>query len=183
MVLISLITAWAVPRVGSFFYADQLKMTGRKLVVLMHRASQLAQQFQVPYLLTYREQEREFVLRPEREPDVSAGSQNQTRPGPQGDGTQTDEPGTDKLTDQQRQERRLALGDGVTVRDLWTWYGGLYFAEAMTIRFSPNGYAEPTVLHLRKGEEQEMSIIVSPFLGNVQVRDGYVLPEKANVFQ
>lgn len=183
MVLIGLITAWAVPRLGEFFYADQLKMSGRKLVALMHRASQLAQQFQAPYLLTYREQERTFVLRPEREPKAPGESRNLASPGQQSDGVQAEEPREEDLTDQQRKERRLALGDGVTVRDLWTWYGGLHFAEAMALRFSPNGYVEPTVIHLRQGEEQEMSIIVSPFLGTVQVREGYVLPEKANVFQ
>ncbi|MCL1980993.1 MAG: prepilin-type N-terminal cleavage/methylation domain-containing protein [Proteobacteria bacterium] len=67
MVLIAVIASFAVPRFGSFIYADQLKMTVRKLVGLIHRSAQMARQDQIPYLLTYKPGERIFVAKAEEQ--------------------------------------------------------------------------------------------------------------------
>jgi general secretion pathway protein H len=71
----------------------------------------------------------------------------------------------------------------VTVRDLWSWYGGPRLSDAFVIRFTKNGYVEPTIIHLRKEDGQEISVVLSPFLGKVNIVDGYVLPEKETLFQ
>jgi len=157
MALMALVASFAVPRIGDFFYADQLKVTVRKLVGLIHRSSQLAQRQQIPYVLTYRPDERAFVAAPEeragrRETDGGA-------------------------------EERLRLADTVTLRDLWSWYGGVQAGEGAVIRFNKNGYVEPTVIHLRTDGDEEMSVILTPFLGKVKIVDGYVLPETETVFQ
>ena len=55
MALIALITSFAVPQIASFLYADQLKVTVRKLVGLIHQSSQLALRHQAPYLLRYQQ--------------------------------------------------------------------------------------------------------------------------------
>ncbi|WP_028318824.1 pilus assembly FimT family protein [Desulfobulbus elongatus] len=157
MALMALIASFAMPRIGDFFYADQLKVTVRKLVGLIHRSSQLAQRHQLPYVLAYRPGERLFVARPEERAGAGA----------------TDTP----------REDRLSLAGTVTVRDLWSWYGGLHDEEAVVIRFNKNGYVEPTVIHLREEDGQEMSVILTPFLGKVKVVDGYVLPETEALFQ
>jgi general secretion pathway protein H len=116
----------------------------------------LAQRHQVPYLLTYQHQERTFVVGPEK---------------------------IEKKESVEKKENRLQLNDTVTVLDLWSWYGGLRSSDAVVIRFSKNGYVEPTVIHLRKDDGQEMSVVLSPFVGKVQIVDGYVLPEKETLFQ
>jgi prepilin-type N-terminal cleavage/methylation domain-containing protein len=156
MVLIAMIASFAVPQIGNFIYADRLKVTTRKLVALIHRSSQLAQRQQASYLLTYQQRDNTFVV----EPEIG-----------------------EKKEPDRKKENRLQLTEAVAVRDLWSWYGGLLPADAIVIRFSKNGYVEPTIIHLRKDDGQEMSVVLSPFLGKVQVMDGYVLPEKENLFQ
>lgn len=156
MALIGLTASFAVPQIASFLYADQLKVSVRKLVGLIHRSSQLAQQQQVPYLLTYNNSERFFAVGPEK---VEEKVQNE------------------------KKENRMQLADAVTVRDLWSWYGGSRSSDAFVIRFNKNGYVEPTVIHLRKDNGQEISVVLSPFLGKVRIVDGYVLPEKEALFQ
>lgn len=158
MALIGLTVSFAVPQIASFLYADQLKVSVRKLVGLIHRSSQLAQQQQVPYLLTYKRQERVFIVGPE----TTAA----------------------KIKDEiEKKENRMQLAEAVAVRDLWSWYGGPRSSEEVVIRFNKNGYVEPTVIHLRKDDGQEISVVLSPFLGKVRIVDGYVLPEKEALFQ
>lgn len=157
MALIGLTVSFAVPQIASFLYADQLKVTVRKLVGLIHRSSQLAQQQQIPYKLTYKSSERSFVVGPET----------------------VEKKEKDRV---EKKENRLQLADSVTVRDLWSWYGGPRSSEEVVIRFNKNGYIEPTIMHLRKDDGQEISVVLSPFLGKVRIVDGYVLPEKEALF-
>ena len=156
MTLIGLMASFAVPQIANFLFADQLKVTTRKLVGLIHRTSQLAQQHQVPYLLIYRPGERLFVAMREEDKDK-----------------QEDE----------RSTNRLQLADAVSVRDVWSWYGTSHPLDGFAIRFSRNGYVEPTVIYLHKEGDQEMSLVLSPFLSQVRVMDGHVLPDKRTLFQ
>jgi prepilin-type N-terminal cleavage/methylation domain-containing protein len=157
MALIALIASFSVPQIAGFLYADQLKVSVRKLVGLIHQSSQLAQRYQAPYLLTYQPKERTFIVGPERNQ-----KQEQT----------------------ETQENRLQLADSVSVRDLWSWYGGTRTSGELVIRFNKNGYVEPAIIHLRKDDDgQEISVVLSPFLGKVNIVDGYVLPEKEALFQ
>lgn len=156
MALIAVTASFAVPQIANFLFADQLKVSVRKLVGLVHRTSQLAQQQQVPYLLTYQQMERVFTVRPERVEENAAA---------------------------QKKENRLQLDDSVAVRDLWSWYGGRSEADAVVIRFTKNGYVEPTIVHLQRSDGEELSVILSPFLGKVQVVSGYVQPDKELLFQ
>jgi len=158
MALIGLTASFAVPQIASFLYADQLKVSVRKLVGLIHRSSQLAQQQQIPYLLTYKHQERAFIVGPET---IAAKKKDEI----------------------EKKENRMQLAEAVAVRDLWSWYGGPRSSEEVVIRFNKNGYVEPTIMHLRKDDGQEISVVLSPFLGKVRIVDGYVLPEKEALFQ
>lgn len=156
MVLIALTTSLAVPRISDFLYADQLKVTARKLVGLINQSSQLAQRRQVPYLLKYIDGERRFVVEPEQAENES---------------------------DTKNKERGLRLAQAVTVRDFWTWYGGTRSSGALVIRFNKNGYVEPTVIHLREEGGQELSVLLTPFLGKIQIVEKYVTPERNASFQ
>jgi prepilin-type N-terminal cleavage/methylation domain-containing protein len=162
MALIALITSFAVPQIASFLYADQLKVTVRKLVGLIHQSSQLALRHQAPYLLRYQHNDRTFVVGPEKVEEKEQEKEKEKA---------------------ERKENRLRLSDAVTVQDLWSWYAGSRPPEEFVIRFSKNGYVEPTVIHLRKDDGREISVVLSPFLGKVQIVDGHVLPEKEALFQ
>ena len=156
MVLLAVTVSLAVPRLAAFLYSDQLKTGVRRLVGLIHQCSQLAQRQQVPYLLRYIDGEHRFVVEPERRREEDGAV---------------------------AKERGLLLSDSVRVQDLWTWYGGTRAGEDFVIRFTKGGYVEPTVIHLRETGGQEISVVLSPFLGKVEVRDHYVTPESDGVFQ
>ncbi len=156
MVLIALTTSLAVPAISNFLYTDQLKVTVRKLVGLINQSSQLAQRHQAPYLLKYIDGERRFVVEPEQ-------AENETAT--------------------EKKERGLRLAEQVTVKDFWTWYGGTVSSDALVIRFNKNGYVEPTVIHLQEEGGQEISVLLTPFLGKVEIVNSYVTPDKDASFQ
>lgn len=153
MALIALTVSFAVPQIADFLYADQLKATVRKLVGLIHQSSRLAQREQTAYLLTYSETERLFVVESERKAEKTQGRTEPT-----------------KLS--------LHLNDSVQVGDFWSWYGGQRSGADRVVRFSKEGYVEPTILYLRKDDGREMSVVLSPFLGKVQIIDSHVAPDK-----
>ncbi len=151
MVLIALTISLAVPKISNFLYTDQLKVAVRKLVGLINESSQLALRYQAPYLLKYIDRERRFVVEPEQRDDRENPAKN---------------------------DRSLRLNESVILKDLWSWYGGTRSSQEFVIRFNKNGYVEPTVIHLRDEGGKEMSVVLSPFLGKVQVVGSYVTPDK-----
>ena len=156
MVLIAITTSLAVPKISNFLYSDQLKVAVRRLVGLINQSSQLAQRQQAPYLLKYIDGERRFVVEPEQ-----IESEKNTA----------------------KSDRGLHLVESITVKDLWSWYGGTRSAEDFVIRFNKSGYVEPTVIHLRDEGSHEMSVVLSPFLGKIQIIGDYVMPDKDAFFQ
>jgi prepilin-type N-terminal cleavage/methylation domain-containing protein len=42
------------------------------------------------------------------------------------------------------------------------------------ILFTPDGWVEHALIHLRDGEDRDFTLIVSPLMGNTELRDGYV---------
>ena len=156
MLLIALTVSFAVPRFADFLYTDQFKVTARKLVGLINQTSQLAQRHQAPYLLLYIAGERRFVVEPEQQVDGMHSGQN---------------------------DRGFRLVESVSVKDLWSWYGGTRLAEEFVIRFNKNGYVEPTVIHLSDTGGQELSVVLSPFMGKVQIVGSYVEPDRDVIFQ
>lgn len=153
MALIALTAAFAVPQFGGFFAGDRMKSTVRKLVGLVHQTAGLARRYQEPYLLQYREAERRFVAVPERDKE-----EKQAREGEQ------------KIL-------ALAVGDAVVVGEFWSWYSGSVAGNQRVIRFSKEGYIEPTILYIGRQDGPEMSVILPPFLGKIRVEDRHVVPE------
>lgn len=153
MALIALTAAFAMPQFGGFFAGDRMKTTVRKLVGLVHQTAGLARRYQEPYLLQYREGERRFVAVPERDKE-----EKQEREGEQ-------------------KTLSLTVGDAVTVGEFWSWYGGSLEGKERVIRFSREGYIEPTILYFGGEDGPEMSLILPPFLGKIRVEDRHVVPE------
>ena len=160
LVLIGISTSLVLPRVGEFLFTDPLKAAARGLTGLIGRASQLAQQRQAPYLLKYIERDRRFVV----EPEIPADAERTERSGPERAG-------------------ELRLQGQVGVRDIWSWDSGGRSVGDLSIRFTAAGYVEPTVIHLREGGDRDLSLVLSPFLGTIQIFDRYVSPDDATLFQ
>ena len=152
MVLIGLTASFAIPQLGGFLGADQMKTTVRRLVGLVQQTASLARREQVAYRLRYLATEHRFIASPEKEPEQ--------------DGT---EPEGTTLS--------LRVPETVFVGDLWSWYGGTEARDAYAIRFSREGYIEPTILYFSMEDGREMSLVLSPFLGTVRVVDSHVVPD------
>ncbi|MDD2465126.1 MAG: type II secretion system protein [Desulfobulbus sp.] len=152
MALIALTASFSIPQLGGFLAADQMKTTVRRLVGLVHQTADLARREQIPYLLTYESEEHRFVAAPE------------------GDREKSPLAAEDKTLS-------LPVPETVFIGELWSWFGGNQSREERTIRFSKQGYIEPTILYLARDDGREMSLILSPFLGSVRVMDNHVVPD------
>jgi len=152
MALIGLTASFAIPQLGGFLAADQMKTTVRKLVGLVHQTAGLARREQVPYWLSYDAGEHRFMA-------VPAGASEQS------------------LQEAATKTISLSVPDSVSVGELWSWYGGGQSRGQWKIRVSKEGYIEPTILYLARDDGREMSLVLSPFLGTVRVMDNHVVPD------
>lgn len=50
--------------------------------------------------------------------------------------------------------------------------------EEAEIRFHPKGYSDRAAIHFRTNDEEQISVVIEPFLANVKVYDTYVGFEK-----
>ncbi len=147
MVLISLMTVFAVPALRSTLFSDQLKSSTRKILGLVSEASQEAVKRQSEYSL-------HFDL------DQNSISSNT---------------GQKEETDERRQEgNESSLPGGVRVVDVVSAHGGKQSEGEAVIRFSRKGYVDKTLIHLRDDDGRDMTIMLSPFLGVTRVFDSYV---------
>jgi prepilin-type N-terminal cleavage/methylation domain-containing protein len=156
MVLVGLVVSLTFPNVAGFLTTDQLNVTARRMTGLISQASILAQRHQSPYLLRYAPNEHRFIL-------------------------EAEDPGDDHEPGQNLGDVRLA--STVTVRGHWSLSGGTGSADDLIIRFTANGYVEPVIIYLHSDSGREISMALSPFLGTIQVLNGYVDPESTNIFQ
>ncbi|NOQ46476.1 MAG: prepilin-type N-terminal cleavage/methylation domain-containing protein [Desulfobulbaceae bacterium] len=147
MVLISIMTAFAVPKIRSSLFSDQLKSTARKLVGLVAETSQDAVRNQIPYHLVFDSEAHAFVGGPVRKlPD-----------------------------DEERGSRgRLVIPDAVQVVDVSSAHGGTRTLGELEIAFTKKGYVDKTLIHLRDDDGREMTIMLSPFLGVTRIFDSYL---------
>lgn len=152
MVLIGITVSFTVPQIGGFLVADQMKTTTRRLIGLVHQTASLARSEHRAYLLTYQAGEHRFVAEPEMD---------------------------SQQTSDQRDPKSIVLpvGSRVIVGEIWSWFGGGHGGEERKIRFSKDGYIEPTILYLGEDNGREMSVILSPFLGTIRVVDQHVVPD------
>ncbi|MDA8422180.1 MAG: prepilin-type N-terminal cleavage/methylation domain-containing protein [Nitrospiraceae bacterium] len=42
------------------------------------------------------------------------------------------------------------------------------------IQFTPDGWVEPALIHLRDGDSKDFTLIVNPLMGTTELRDGYI---------
>lgn len=148
MVLISLMTAFAVPGLRSSLFSDQLKTTTRKILGLVSEASQEAVSKHAEYSL-YFDLEKNSISTLQEEQKEAADVQY-----PQG--------------------RELNVPDSVQLTDVTSVHGGKQSQGMAVIRFSKKGYVDKTLIHLRSDDGDDMTIMLSPFLGVTKIFDSYI---------
>ncbi|MBW2172071.1 MAG: prepilin-type N-terminal cleavage/methylation domain-containing protein [Deltaproteobacteria bacterium] len=72
------------------------------------------------------------------------------------------------------QSNSFQLPEGVRIMDVWSWGRGKETSGETAIRFTEKGYVEPSVIHLKAMDGREFTLILSPFLGKVEVLEEYV---------
>ncbi len=145
MVLISLMTAFAMPSLRSTLFSDQLKSATRKILGLVSETSQEAFREQSGISL-YFDLDRNTVS-----PDPGEESEM-----------------SDKA------DRTLELPESVKVVDIESAHGEKQSEGETAIYFNRRGYVDKTLIHLRADDGRDMTIMLSPFLGVTRVFDSYV---------
>ena len=148
MVLLSLLTAFAVPRIRTSLFTDQLKSTGRALTGLISETGQEARRSHHPWLLIYDPAHRWFVARPDT-------------------GLAPDAPAYQSI-------RPVTLPDSIQVRDIITARGGLRNEGELRLRFTARGYVDQTLIHLADDAGRALTLALSPFLGSIRMYDTYM---------
>lgn len=78
----------------------------------------------------------------------------------------------------QEEKSILHLADDVRIRDLWTHSGGTVDSGLVELWISRQGYLDRSIIHLENKDGDGVSLLLSPFVPDIEVRDGYYEPGK-----
>ena len=146
MVLISTLTAFTVPKIRSTLFTNELRSAARRFIGLVAETGQEARSKRIPLLLRFDRDEHRF----------------------------TTSSATTGFDDKEEQTSSMQIAESVEVVDVSTAHGGTKDIGSLTIRFNTRGYVDKTVVHFRDDDGDELSVILSPFLGVTRVLEGYV---------
>lgn len=152
MVLISLTAAFALPRIRSSLYTNELKATARRFIGLVAETGQEARSKRITVELRFDAGDNVFTA-------VPATS-----------GTDT------SWAESEREYPKVRVDESVQVVDITSAHGDKITRSSgdLVIRFSSRGYVDKTVVHFRGDSGDELSVMLSPFLGVTRVLEGYV---------
>lgn len=153
MALISLMATLSIPRFHSYFLTDQLKKTTRIILGIVSQSSQEAVRSHTGLILVFDLMEN--MIQSDSQPD----------------------------NEQKKLQTYLTLPDSVRIVDISSVHGGKQTQGRIKLHFSRKGYIDKTYIHLRDDDENEMTIMLSPFMGVVQIVDSYVELSGEEIFQ
>ena len=147
MVLLSLITAFAVPRIRTSLITDQLKASARRLIGLISETGQEARRSHHAWQIVYDPARKRFSAQAYI-PQISTESVNQAF-------------------------RSVTLPEEVRIVDITTAQNGVRNAGEIRLRFTGRGYTDQTLIHLSDDEGNNLTLALSPFLGTIRTYDSY----------
>ncbi|BCO09794.1 hypothetical protein GF1_21700 [Desulfolithobacter dissulfuricans] len=153
MVLIAIMTVFAVPRLYTALLTDPLKSTARRLIGLVAETSQQAVRSSRGYYL--------HLDLGEGRVWASADKERKNIPGDQA--------------------ALLQLPAQVRIRDVVSVHGGRRSVGSTTIWFSRKGYVDKTLIHLQDQDGNEMTVLLSPFLSVTRIFGDYLDLDDAQV--
>lgn len=151
MVLLSIMTAFAVPGIRTALFSDQLKATARQLIGLVNEIGQTARSNQQEYFLIFDSQSQAFRMQ------------------------------ASKSEEDEQKRKAVHVPEGIRVVDFTSAHGGTDSAGALSIRFSKKGYVDKTLIHLSDEDGRELTLALSPFLGVARLYDSYRTLEDDNL--
>lgn len=166
MVLIALAGALTLPKLQFFLQGDSLQTSARKTIGFVQQSAQLARQEQRRYVLRYEGKEHILVA----EPLAAAG-------------TQVSQAG--QVAQSAGRGRNLHLPQGVRLLDIRAKNRDQHRQqEPPRLYISGKGYAEPALITLAAEDGgAQLSLVISPFLGRIEVVEGYVDLAAAGLFR
>lgn len=149
--LIGMLLMTGVPAFRDAVINDTLRSDSRKLIGYINVVRDKGLREQRSYLLIFDLAENRVYHRPEEE---NASGE-----------TPEDE------------KKILRFSDNVSIRDLWTKSDGTLDSGQVELWVSRQGYLDRSVIHLENDDGEGISLLISSFLPDVEVRDGYYEPE------
>lgn len=161
MVLIAFAGALTMPKLQLFLQGDELETSARKAIGLVQQTAQLARQQQRQYVLRYAAVEHVLVA----EPVAAPARQNP------------------KAGNASERVHSLHLPQTVRLVSLRTRFEGQRRQQQPRLYISGKGYAEPALIILANEDGGQLSLVVPPFLGRIQVLEGHVDVAAAGLFR
>ena len=151
MVLISLTASFALPKIQSSLYTNELSATAQRFVGLVTEAGQEARAKHTAFILRFNAEAHAFFTMP-----VTSGPE-------------TGEEAADKAY------LRAKLDDSVTLTGIEAQGGEASTGTEDTgILFTTKGYTRKAVIHFKGDNGDQVSVILSPFLGVARILEGHV---------
>lgn len=149
--LIGLFLVISVPALRDNLLNDSLRSAGRKLIGYIGGVRELVIRQQKPYIIYIDLEENRLWYLPE------------------------DEQGIDK--DAPPEKVRLQLPSDVELRDIWVRSSGNITSGVYELWLSSQGYVDNTVIRLEDGDGETLSLVLQPFLPQIEAREGYYEPQ------
>lgn len=152
MSLISLSTGFVLPQIYSAFSGGELRSAVRRFVGFIAETGQEARLRRTAFVLRYDREQRRFIAAPVDETEEGLDNEAQ---------------------------RKIQLGDSVRVTEITAAHSS--GTAEMSILFDQRGYADKTAVCFRHDNGDEMTVMLSPFLGLTKILDGRVSLEEDRI--
>ena len=147
ILLFGLFVSFAIPRLQESLLTDDLKRVSRKITGTIKEVKNMAVRDQRDYYLRFDlESNRLWIDSPLMSEEKRAMSM----------------------------ERSYSLPEGIRIIDVWLKGSGEKTAGSTSIRFTKKGYIQPSAIHLGSRDGRNFTLLLSPFLGKVELMDSYV---------
>ncbi|WP_339138521.1 MAG: type II secretion system protein [Candidatus Electrothrix sp. GW3-4] len=151
MVLISLTASFTLPRIQSSLYTNELRATAQRFVGLVTEVAQEARAKHTAFFLRFDADEKAFLVLPassEPETEEGKGKKNSLQ-------AKLDESVTLEGIETQQHEASTGIDDT-----------GIFFTT--------KGYTRKAAIHFEGENGDQISVILSPFLGVARILKGHV---------
>ena len=147
VLLIGLMMALTIPRFRYALLTDNLKTAARRLAGMIKTIRSEAVREQQSFILHFDLESNRFW--------IESGAMSEE----------------ERLISQ---GKASSLPSGVSIIDVWLKGKGKKVAGETAIRFTKKGYVQQSAIHLGSEDGRRFTLVLSPFLGRVQVLENYV---------
>jgi len=148
IVLISLMFAFALPKMDGLLYVDNRDRVSRWVIVNVEHLKNKAVQRQVPYSLHVDIKDNMFWI---------------------------SEQGMDDEALDKAKKGGYKLPDDIKLMDIIYPAQSFKDEERSDITFYPRGYSDHAIIHMQDDDEEKLSFVIEPFLPPVGLNEGFVL--------